>query len=244
MAGLTYSTEVESIQDVTHDVRRLGLRLIEPAAMTFMAGQSISIERPDPQTGRLITRYYSIASQPSRSNVITLLFSLVPGGYASGFLFDLQVGDKLDVKGPAGKFTLRDDPERDLLFIASGTGIAPIRSMLLANAERPNPRPATLFWGIRSQRDLYHQEELLELAGKTPGLTAITTLSRPEPGWTGASGRVLRLIEERIASVQNLAVYLCGNGSMMADAIALLKQKGSCPIYREQYYDDRGGSEE
>ncbi len=116
--------------------------------------------------------------------------------------------------------------------------------MLLANAERPDPRPATLFWGLRSQRDLYYQHELAELAKRTPALTVVTTLSRPEPGWSGPSGRVLRLIEERIASVKDLAVYLCGNSAMIAEAKALLQQKGLCPIYREKYYDDTGAPED
>jgi NAD(P)H-flavin reductase len=176
--------------------------------------------------------------------VITLLFNLVPGGPGSGLLFHLNAGEKTHFKGPAGNFYLREDQERELLFIASGTGIAPIRSMLLANAERPDPRPATLFWGLRSQRDLYYQEELVDLIGRTPAFTAVTTLSRPEPGWFGESGRVLRLIEERIASVKNLSVYLCGNSGMIADATALLQKKGLCPIYREKYYDDTGSPDD
>jgi NAD(P)H-flavin reductase len=113
--------------------------------------------------------------------------------------------------------------------------------MLLANAERPDPRPATLFWGLRSQRDLYDQQELAELSRRIPALTAVTTLSRPDPGWSGSSGRVLRLIEERITSVKSLAVYLCGNSAMIADATSLLQKKGFCPIYREKYYDGEGG---
>ena len=112
--------------------------------------------------------------------------------------------------------------------------------MLLANAELSNPRPATLFWGLRSQRDLYDQEELAELTRRMSAFTAITTLSRPDPGWSGSSGRVLRLIEERISSVKHLAVYLCGNSGMIADATSLLQKKGLCPIYREKYYDGEG----
>lgn len=240
----TFTAQVESIKNLTHDVRRLDLQLIEPKTIDFRPGQFVSFEMPHPQTGRLVTRAYSIASQPSRSDVITLLFNLVPGGSGSGFLFDLKAGEKTHFKGPTGNFYLRDDPNRELLFIASGTGIAPIRSMLLANAERPDARPATLFWGLRSQRDLCYQEELAELTRRTPTLTAITTLSRPEPGWSDESGRVLRLIEERIASVKNLAVYLCGNSAMIADATSLLQKKGLCPIYREKYYDDTGAPED
>ncbi|MEP6933585.1 MAG: FAD-binding oxidoreductase [Nitrospirota bacterium] len=235
-----FTAQVESIKNLTHDVRRLDLRLIEPQVITFRPGQFVSFEMPDPHTGRLLTRAYSVASQPSRSGMITLLFNLVSGGPGSGFLFHLKAGEKTQFKGPTGHFYLREDTERELLFVASGTGIAPIRSMLLANAERPNPRPATLFWGLRSQRDLYDQEELAELTRRTPSLTAITTLSRPNPGWSGSSGRVLQLIEERISSVRHLAVYLCGNSGMIADATALLQKKGLCPIYREKYYDGEG----
>jgi CDP-4-dehydro-6-deoxyglucose reductase, E3 len=240
----TFTAQVESIENLTHDVRQLDLRLIEPKTITFKPGQFISFEMPHPQTGHLVTRVYSIASLPTSSDVITLLFNLVRGGSGSGFLFDLKAGDKTHFKGPAGNFYLRDDPNRELLFIASGTGIAPIRSMLLANAERPDARPATLFWGLRGQRDLYYQEELAKLTRRTPTLTAITTLSRPEPGWSGSSGRVLRLIEGRIASVKNLAVYLCGNSAMIADATSLLQRKGLCPIYREKYYDDTDAPED
>ena len=240
----TFTAQVESIKNLTHDVRQLDLRLIEPKTITFKPGQFISFEMPHPQTGRFVTRAYSIASQPSCADVVTLLFNLVPGGSGSSFLFNLKAGDKTHFKGPAGSFYLRDDSGRDLLFIASGTGIAPIRSMLLANAERPDARPATLFWGLRSQQDLYYQDELAELTKRMPTLTAITTLSRPEPGWFGKSGRVLRLIEERIASVKNLAVYLCGNSAMIADATSLLQKKGLCPIYREKYYDDTGPPED
>jgi len=240
----TFTAQVESIKDLTHDVRQLDLRLIEPRTITFKPGQFVSFEMPHPQTGRLVTRPYSIASQPSRSGIVTLLFNLVPGGPGSGFLFHLTAGEKTQFKGPAGHFYLREDPGRELLFIASGTGIAPIRSMLLANAEHADPRPATLFWGLRSQRDLHYQEELAELSRRTPTFTAITTLSRPNPGWSGSSGRVLRLIEERIISVKHLAVYLCGNSGMIANAAALLQKKGLCPIYREKYYDDTGSPED
>ncbi|MFO0706391.1 MAG: FAD-binding oxidoreductase [Nitrospira sp.] len=237
MALHTYSAQVESLTNLTHDVRQLELRLSDPPSIDFKAGQFVSFELPNPETGRLVTRAYSIASSPSRAGIITLLFNLVSGGPGSNFLYSLKVGDQTKFKGPAGHFTLHDDPGRELLFVATGTGIAPLRSMLLANAERVEPRPATLIWGLRSQRDLYYQEELAALAARQPALTAIVTLSRPEPGWQGETGRVQRLVDERVASVSNLAVYLCGNGGMIGDVIAVLQKKGLCPIYREKWYD-------
>lgn len=85
-----------------------------------------------------------------------------------------------------------------------------MRSMILAQLQRAPDRPVTLFWGLRSQRDLYWQDEWAALALAHPNFIVVTTLSRPEPGWSGAHGRVTALVEERINSVRNLAVYLCG----------------------------------
>ena len=224
------------VRDLTHDVRELDLRLVEPPRITFKAGQFLSFEVGQDALKRTIVRPYSIASPPSRPDVITLLFNLVPGGPGSTYLFSLRVGDETQFKGPTGAFYLRDDPARDLLFVATGTGIAPLRSMLYALSERGFPRPVTLYWGLRSQRDLYYQDELEALARAHPNISFVTTLSRPEEGWTGERGRVTPLVEARIASVQNLAVYLCGNEGMIKDVTAVLQKKGLCPIYREKYY--------
>jgi NAD(P)H-flavin reductase len=224
------------VRDLTHDVRELDVRLVEPAAITFKAGQFLSFEVGRDARQRMIIRPYSIASPPSRPEVVTLLFNLVPGGPGSTYLFSLKEGDATHFKGPTGAFYLRDDPARDLLFVATGTGIAPLRSMLFALAEQGFPRPVTLFWGLRSQRDLYYQDELAGLAHTHPNFSFVTTLSRPEDGWRGERGRVTPLVEERVASVQNLAVYLCGNEGMLKDVTAVLQGKGLCPIYREKYY--------
>ena len=244
MAIQIFTAYVESIHDLTHDVRQLDLRLDTPDAIRFTAGQFISFEIPHPKTNRLGTRPYSIASSPHQPNRITLLFNRVPEGLGSGYLFQLKVGDKTSFKGPAGNFVLREDPGRDRLFVATGVGIAPFRSMLFAQAEEPHPRSVTLVWGLRSQRDLYYQAELAEWARRLPSFTAVTTLSRAEPGWSGESGRVLRVLDERITSVANRAVYLCGNSAMIHDAQALLQTKGLCPIYREKFFDDRDAPED
>ena len=172
----TFTAQVESIKNLTYDVRQLDMRLREPKTITFKPGQFVSFEVPHLQTGHVVTRPYSIASQPSRSDVITLLLNLVPGGPGSTYLFNLKEREETHFKGPAGNFYLREDPGRELLFIVTGTGIAPIRSMLLANAECSDARPATLFWGLRGQRDLYYQEELAELTKRTQ----VTRLAGPD----------------------------------------------------------------
>jgi NAD(P)H-flavin reductase len=112
--------------------------------------------------------------------------------------------------------------------------------MLLANAERPLPRPATLFWGLRSQADMYYVDEFARLSNQQPGISSIITLSQPTPGWGKATGRVTNLVHERIRDVRQLAVYLCGNSAMIKEVSGMIQAKGLCPIFREKYYDDVG----
>jgi NAD(P)H-flavin reductase len=240
MAIQQFHVRVEHVRDLTYDVRELVLRLLDPPKIDFKAGQFVSFEVPHPTLHRPVTRPYSIVSPPSRPDVITLLFNLVPGGPGSTYLFSLRPGDETRFKGPAGAFYVRDDPARDLLFVATGTGIAPIRSMIEDRLERGFARRITLYWGLRSERDVYYREELGALAERHPHFSYIITLSRPQGRWTGEIGRVTKLVEERLTSVKNLAVYLCGNSGMIRDVTALVNRKGLCPIYREKYYDDSG----
>ncbi len=239
----SFTARVSRVRDLTHDVRELDLRLMEPPQITFKAGQFVSFEVGQNEKKQALIRPYSIASPPSQTETVTLLLNLVPGGPGSTYLFSLKEGDETQFKGPAGAFRLRDDPARDHLFVATGTGIAPIRSMLLALFEKDAAGSVTLFWGLRSRRDLYYQDKLAAWAKAHPRFTFTTTLSRPEDGWQGERGRVTRLAEERIASVQNLAVYLCGNSGMLQDVTGTIQKKGLCPIYREKYYDDVGEPE-
>lgn len=232
-----FHAKVAHIRDLTHDVREIGLRLMEPRDIRFKAGQFVSFEVPSSGRVPFLTRPYSIASSPSYHDRVELVLNSVADGPGSSYLFGLKEGDTTQFKGPAGSFYLREDG-RDLLFVATGTGIAPLRSMLLAELEHDSARQVRLIWGLRSQRDLYYQQELYELSRAHPRFSAVTTLSRPDPGWAGPEGRVTTLIEKQIDSVKNLSVYLCGNGGMIKDVTAILNAKGLCPIYREKYYDD------
>lgn len=234
----TYTASVSRVRDLTHDVRELEMVLVEPKDLSFKPGQFISFEVQKEEFPAPVVRPYSIASPPTQQGQVTLVFNLVVGGPGSTYLYGLRVGDLATFKGPAGSFYLKDDGTRDLLFVATGTGIAPIRSMILAQLERGTPQAVTLFWGLRSQRDLYYQEELQDLVGQHPRFSFVTTLSKPEAGWTGVTGRVTALIQDRITSVRNLAVHLCGNGAMIREVTVLLQAQGLCPIYREKWYDE------
>jgi NAD(P)H-flavin reductase len=230
----TFTAHVARVDDFTHDVRVVALDLRDPPDISFQAGQFVSFEVPKPGLPFPVTRPYSIASPPTSPRTIELLLNLVPGGPGSSFLFSLNAGDPVSFRGPAGTFVLRDYPDRRLLFIATGTGIAPIRSMLLTRL--PSPTPVTLIWGLRSERDLYYQDELASLAAQYPEFSYTITLSQPSRGWTGAVGRVQSAVEAQTTHVGDLAVYVCGSRAMIESVTALIRSRGICPIHREQYF--------
>jgi CDP-4-dehydro-6-deoxyglucose reductase len=233
----SFQATVDRVRDLTHDVRELGLRLREPTDIQFKAGQFISFNLTPPGGERLMIRPYSIASPPNESDRITLVFNRVQGGRGSTYLFNLREGDTVAFEGPQGSFYVREWM-RNVLFVATGTGIAPIRSMLLDLVNNGYAGAATLYWGLRSQRDVYYQQEFEALAVRYPNVSFAIALSRPEVGWRAYAGRVTGLVDARVTSVKNLDVFLCGNNAMIRDVTQIIRAKGLCPIYREIYYDD------
>ena len=149
-----FTATVSRTRALTHDVREMELTLADPAAMTFVPGQWVSFEIEREGSRLPATRAYSIASSAHRTNAIELVLNRVADGPGSGYLFGLQEGETTAFRGPLGTFVLRDSP-RDLLFVATGTGIAPFRSMLWSLAEASSSRAVTLLWGLRSEQDLY-----------------------------------------------------------------------------------------
>ena len=183
----SFEAFVCSVAHLTADVREIELELIAPPGISFVAGQFISFEVHAPEWPYPITRSYSIASDPSEHGRIRLLLNLVTGGCMSPYLFGLRAGDHVTFHGPLGTLCLRPSG-RDLLFVATGTGIAPIRSMLHSLASEKSARRIALFWGLRSRADLYHQEELARVAERLPAFSHVTTLSRPDEACDGSRG--------------------------------------------------------
>jgi NAD(P)H-flavin reductase len=230
-----FHAKVAAVRDLTHDVRQIDVALIDPPEIHFLAGQFVSFEIDRPGFPTPATRPYSIASPPHDAGRIELVLNRVPGGPGSTYLFGLREGSPTTFKGPVGNFTLHENT-RDVLFVATGTGIAPIRSMLWSLAVRASTRRITLFWGLRSERDLYYVDELTILGRQLPNLSVTITLSQPTGGWDGSVGRVTAHVTDAVTTVSNLEVYLCGNGGMIRDVRNAVREKGLCPIYTEQYY--------
>ena len=171
---------VVSKDQVTHDMRHLVLRLVEPGDVKFFPGQYMDISVP----GTDQVRSFSMANTSSRDGLLEFVIKVYTGGLFSQFLdSELQVGDRLELTGPFGVFTLRES-DAELVFVGGGAGMAPILSLLRSMAERGIHRKATFFYGARGQRDLCFAAELRAIAEKLPS-SAMSPPSRTPPPMTG-----------------------------------------------------------
>lgn len=233
-------SKVIAIKQLTHDVKEIALELINPPKVAFEAGQYIAIEVTEMRDGkaRKNNRPYSIVSPPEEDTVIKLCVNLVPGGPGSTYLHGLRLGDEVPFLHPFGYFTVKSSRETSFLFVATGTGIAPIRAMIEDLLSQGVTGPMRLFWGLRSERDLYYQEAFSALSRKYPFLKVTTGLSQPSSDWQGAKGRVTELLLSEKMNVQNYEAYLCGNMDMIRAVRTMLMDKGMTKqaIHFEKFY--------
>src|ERR1700689_1789137 len=225
--------EVVSKDPVTHDMRHLVLRLVEPAEVKFFPGQYMDIAVPG--TGQV--RSFSMANTSSRDGTLEFVIKVYPDGLFSRFLDEqLAVGDRLELTGPFGVFTLRE-ADAELLFVGGGAGMAPILSLLRTMAERGIQRKATFFYGARGQRDLCFEEELHAIAEKLPGFTYIPALSaQSDEDWTGETGLITDVVKRLATSAGGAHAYVCGPPPMVEAAIPLLTSLG---VAEKRIYFDK-----
>ena len=216
--------EVVSKDPVTHDMRHLVLRLVEPTEIKFFPGQYVDIAVP----GTEETRSFSMANTNSRDGRLEFVIKVYPDGLFSHFLdTTLQVGDRLQLTGPYGVFTLREGDD-DLVFIGGGAGMAPILSLLRSMADRGLTRKATYYYGARGRRDLCFEEELRALEDKLPGFRYIPALSEPAPDddWDGETGLITDIVKRHADGLAGVHAYVCGPPPMVEAALPLLEILG------------------
>ena len=217
--------EVVANDPVTHDMRHLVLRLIEPAEVKFFPGQYMDIAVP----GTDATRSFSMANTSSReSGQLEFVIKIYPDGLFSHFLdARLAVGDRLSLTGPFGVFTLRDSDE-NLVFVGGGAGMAPILSLLRSMAERVISRKATYYYGARGRRDLCFEAELRALETTLPDFRYVPALSEPGPDedWDGETGLITDVVKRHETGLKNVHAYVCGPPPMVEAALPLLEILG------------------
>lgn len=218
--------EVVSNEPVTHDIRHLVLRLLEPGELKYFPGQYVDITVP----GTDQTRSFSMANTSGRDGgLLEFVIKVYPGGLFSELL-DQQVaaGDRLDLTGPFGVFTLRDAPDARLVFLGGGAGMAPILALLRTMAERGIDRPATYYYGARTKRDLCFDAELRALAETLPRFSYVPALSEPgaEDDWDGETGLITDVVARNEGDLVGADAYVCGPPPMVEAALPLLERLG------------------
>jgi propane monooxygenase reductase subunit len=218
--------EVVSKDNVTHDLRHLVVRLVEPRSIKFFPGQYVDFALPDSEE----TRSFSMANISSLENgLLEFVIKIYPDGLFSHFLdTQVNVGDRLDVTGPFGVFTLRDNPGADLVFLGGGAGMAPILALLRSMADRGIDRKATFYYGARRQRDLCFADELRKLEETLPNFRYVPALSEPDEAddWDGEVGLITDVLRRNEGSLAGADAYVCGPPPMVEAALELLPALG------------------
>ena len=224
-----YRTKVVGLEDLTHDIKQVTLELIEPEEMTFTAGQFIQFEVPPyALTDEPVYRAYSVASSPAEKRRIELEIRYVPNGICTTYVHQhLKRGDTVTINGPYGEFRLHDS-DREMICIAGGSGMAPIKSILLEMERTRNPRRCRYFFGARSKRDLFVVEDMLRFQKNLPDFTFIPALSAPAPedGWEGETGLITEVVGRHVKDASKAEAYLCGNPLMIDACVKMLGAMG------------------
>jgi propane monooxygenase reductase subunit len=139
----------------------------------------------------------------------------------------LRAGERLSVEGPYGGFHLRES-NRPAIFIAGGSGMAPILSLIRDMAERQDRRPVTFFYGARGKRDLFHLDELFGFEKLLPAFRFVPALSEPnaDDAWDGATGLITEVVQREVPNSIGMEAYLCGPSAMIDAALGVLRNLG------------------
>jgi CDP-4-dehydro-6-deoxyglucose reductase len=221
-------------REISPGVRHFEFEALGVERLEFVPGQFTSFT--EMIGDKEITRAYSLASAPSGTNRFELCLNRVEHGHLSPRLFAMKPGDRIGMRQPLGMFVLRRQGPRDSIFIATGTGIAPFRSMLQAHLSASSPA-FTLLFGVRYESHLLYREEFEQMALTHGNFRFWPTLTRPDAGWKGRQGRVQAHLSEAIGERRDVDFYLCGLKEMVDEVRALLKGQGfdRRQIFYEKY---------
>jgi CDP-4-dehydro-6-deoxyglucose reductase len=224
---------VQKLERLADDVMALHLKLPANEKLVFLAGQFIEFLLKDGSR-----RSFSMANAPHDAELLQLHVRHVAGGQFTDHVFGkMKERDILRFEGPLGTFFLREDSAKPIVFVASGTGFAPIKSIIEAAVKKSIARPMTLYWGGRRPKDLY-MNALAEDWAAQGLLRYVPVISEalPEDGWPGRSGFVHRAVMEDFPDLSGHQVYACGV-PVMVDA-ARKDFTSLCRLPEDEFYAD------
>lgn len=206
-------------------VLKVELDLIEPRPLLFRAGQFVTLTALTNNKTKAVRRSYSIASGSDRGEVLDLLVRVADGDAAAEYFTDLPLGTHVNLTGPEGSFVLDARHPGDIVFAATGTGLAPVMSMLSDLRASTERRRRWVFWGMRSESDLFVLREIEALCASAQA-TLFVHLTRPSTHWNGARGRIIPAILAQLPILHEPTFYLVGNNDMIRELRGALVAAG------------------
>lgn len=233
-----YTAKVSRKRFLTSDIVELTLELISPASISFHPGQYILLKVPPHDGKKGVMRPFSIASSSADISFIQLNTRLNPVGVCTPWIFnDLKEGQNIQFMGPKGNFYIQNT-ERPMLFIAGGSGMAPIRSILRTMNHYKIKRKAIYFFGALSSKDLYYLDEMAQLERELSDFRFIPALSNesPDSDWKGERGLIPDVANRLLqGNTSDYEAYLCGKPAMIQSCMPILGTKN---IPAERAYFD------
>jgi CDP-4-dehydro-6-deoxyglucose reductase len=228
----TLPCRVQKLQRLAPDVMMIHLRLPANERLQFLAGQYIDI-----LTKSGLRRSLSIANAPHDDAVLQLHMRNYGGPFSDYVFNTLKEKDILRFEGPLGTFFLREDNDKPLILLASGTGFAPIKAIIEHALHKKTQRPITLYWGCRVRADLY-LHELAESWAREHGIRYIPVLSeaRPEDHWHGRTGLVHRAVMADFPDMSGYQVYACGAPIVIESALSDFTEQ--CKLPPDDFFSD------
>jgi CDP-4-dehydro-6-deoxyglucose reductase len=225
----TLPARINSLQKLAPDVLRVILRVPPNSILNYLPGQYVNVIGAGG-----VRRSYSVANAPSADGQLELHIRAVAGGVMSDYWFsEAKADDLVRINGPLGSFFLRETAGLDLVFLATGTGIAPIKAMIEAMpqlAASKLPRSVTVVWGGRVPDDMY-----LDVAAMPGNHIFIPVLSRASTCWSGERGYVQQALLEVQRDLSKAAVYACGSDAMIHSARRSMFEAG---LPSNRFYSD------
>ena len=229
-----FDAEITAVKKVSSRVRIFTIKT--PDDFDFAPGQFVIASVPgfNNENGLPVKRSYSIASAPLSKGSIELCISLAPDGKFSGKIRQMHAGDPVSIEGPFGSFRLSKPVPANTAFIAGGTGISPLMSMIRSLYLEDHDKPLQLYYGIRSEEDFLYREEL-EAYAESKALKLVVAASEDE-NWKGEKGYISDVAGKLMSNLQ-APVYVCGPPAMLKPTMEKLKEKGfpDEQIIREQW---------
>jgi len=210
----TLPCRVQKMEKLAPDVMVLSLKLPANERLQFLAGQYIDILQKDEKP-----RSFSLANAPHDDELLELHIRNITGGAFTHHVFEImKEKDILRFKGPLGTFFLREDTEKPIIFVASGTGFAPIKAIIEHALYIGIKRPMHFYWGARSLTDLYLLEKARQWEANGIKFTPVLSDALPEDKWQGRTGFVHQAVLDDYADLSTYEVYTCGNPVMVEAA--------------------------